>query len=140
MINKLWIAMVIGCMLLAEIAQADDVDAAIASICDFTKANDRANLRKRLDVERMDLRRLHDHINCRPTFEFEGGSLLRSAIAHGASDTAIFIAAKIGKSGVMKTDPEGLTTLQWAERQAEDSDEARQRIEPVIELLKTKLQ
>lgn len=119
---------------------ADEVDAAIASICDFTKANDRANLRKRLDAERMDLRRLHDHINCRPTFEFEGGSLLRSAIAHGASDTAIFIAAKIGKSGVMKTDPEGLTTLQWAERQAEDSDEARQRIEPVIELLKTKLQ
>lgn len=109
-------------------AAADDMTRVLASVCEYTKANDRSNLRKRLDSAGIDLRHTYDGIAC------NNMSLLRTAAVEGAVDTATFIATKVGKNAINKPEADGKTVLEWAEGQVASNP----KIQPVLELLKSK--
>lgn len=138
---------VISCALAAILAlplsafAADEMARVIASVCDYTKANDRGNLRKKLDDAGLDLRKVYEGISCPAAGAFEGGSLLRLAAAFGSVDAATFIAAKIGKNGLNKPERDGKTVIAWAEAKAASGDATtKELMQPVVDLLKSKAQ
>lgn len=116
-------------------AGADDMARVLASVCEYTKANDRGNLRKKLDGAGLDLRRVYDGIVC------PGGSLLRVAVSAGSVDAATFIATKVGKVGLNKAESDGKTVIAWAEEQIAGADaNGKALMQPVLDMLKAKAQ
>ena len=120
---------------------ADDMARVVASVCDYTKANDRGNLRKKLDGAGLDLRKVYEGISCPAAGAFEGGSLLRLAATFGSVDAATFIAAKLGKNGLNKPESDGKTVITWAEAKVAAGDAStKELMQPVVDLLKSKAQ
>ncbi|MBI2381721.1 MAG: DUF3718 domain-containing protein [Gammaproteobacteria bacterium] len=117
-------------------AAADDMGRVLASVCEYTKANDRGNLRKKLDGAGLDLRRVYDAIVC------PGGmSLLRVATEAGAVDAATFIATKVGKNALGKAEKDGKSPVAWAEEKVAAADaNGKALMQPVLDMLKAKSQ
>lgn len=131
----------VSVMALPASAFADDMARVIASVCDCTKANDRSNLRKKLDGAGLDLRHVYEAIVCPGSGNFEGGSLLRLATISGSVDAATFIATKIGKNGVTKPEKDGKNVIEWADAKSASADaNTKQLMQPVIDMLKSKAQ
>lgn len=136
----------IACALAAAVAMpasafADDMARVIASVCDYTKANDRGNLRKKLDGAGLELRNVYGSISCPASGNFEGGSLLRLATAYGAVDAATFIATKVGKNTIAKPEQDGKTVIAWAEAKIASGDAgSKELMQPVLDMLKSKAQ
>jgi hypothetical protein len=63
----------------------------VQSICDYTKANNRSKIRKKLKQARLKLRKVY------PTIKCEGQSLHAYAIANNASEVVKFIETKVKK-------------------------------------------
>lgn len=133
--NKPFIASLL-LLALCGIAQADeDFDRAVSSLCDYTKANDRAGLRRKLDDAGIELRRVYDDIRCG-----SDGSLLRVAASNGAVDAATIIVTKAGKRALTEPEKDGMTSLQWAQKKHDSGDATTKgKIKPVLDLLQSKL-
>jgi len=101
-------------------AQADDMDRLVQSLCEYTKANDRTNLRKKLKATDMQLRRVYGGMVCGAEGSFNGGTLLRVAITFGATDAAEFIVSQVGADTVKAPEHDGKSVLQWGEEQSSD--------------------
>lgn len=100
-------------LLLSTSARADDdTDRLLVSICEYTKANDRSNLRKKIKAADLQLRRIYGGIIC------DGQSLLRLAVASNANEAAEFIVSQIGKDALSAAEKDGKSVLQWTEAQA----------------------
>ncbi|MBI2381393.1 MAG: DUF3718 domain-containing protein [Gammaproteobacteria bacterium] len=120
---------------------ADDLSRVAATLCEYAKSNDRSGLRKKLDAADLDLRRVYDGIVCAGDGKFEGGSLLRAATAHGAMDSATFIATKIGKNGLNKAEKDGMTIVQWTEKKIGGGDAAtKASLQPLLDMYKSEPQ
>jgi hypothetical protein len=115
----------------AGVAHADDdMDRAISSVCDYTKANDRSALRRKLEENHLELRHVYDDIRCGKA------SLLRVAAEAGALDTATLIVTKVGKHALSDAEGDGQTTLQWTQKRFDSADAAtKARIKPVLDLM-----
>ena len=111
-------------------AQADDMDRLVQSLCEYTKANDRTNLRKKLKATDMQLRRVYGGMVCGADGSFNGGTLLRVAITFGAADAAEFIVSQVGADTVKTPEQDGKSVLQWGEEQS--SDPAKKAVVDVI--------
>jgi len=133
--KRLFACVLAAAVVLPASAFADDMGRVIASVCDYTKANDRSNLRKKLDGAGLDLRHVYDAIVCPAGDGFEGGSLLRLAAAFGSVDAATFIATKIGKNAITKPEKDGMSALDWAQKKADGGDA---KVAPVLTMLKEK--
>jgi len=111
----------------------DDMDRAISSVCDYTKANDRSALRRKLEESHLELRHVYDDIRCGKS------SLLRTAAEAGAVDTATLILTKVGKHALSDAEADGQSTLQWAQKRFDGADAAgKARLKPVLDLMLSK--
>lgn len=90
-------------------AQAAGGDQLVASICDYVKSNDKKRLRKKLKESRVKLRNVYSDVSC------DGSSLLRTAMTNNADKVGSFIAKRLSKKELTKTEADGLTVLAWAE-------------------------
>lgn len=131
--NRLLFSLLSVCLL--GLAQADDdFDRAVSSVCEYTKANDRAGLRRKLDDSGIELRRTYEDIRC------GNDSLLRVAAGNGAVDAATIIITKAGKRALTEPEKDGLTSVQWAQKKHDAGDAATKgKIKPVLELMQSKL-
>ena len=112
-------------------AQADDLDRLVQSLCDYTKANDRANLRKKLKSADVQLRRVYGGVTCGADGAFPGGSLLRVTVAYGAADAAEFIVSQVGADTIKAPEQDGKSVVQWGEQFNGDASK-----KAVVDLLK----
>ncbi|NQD37208.1 DUF3718 domain-containing protein [Permianibacter sp. IMCC34836] len=113
-------------------AADDDYARLAATLCDFARANDRTLFRKKIKDADLQLRRVYGGILCGKEGAFNGGSLLRTAIAFNATDVTDFILSQVGNAAVSAPEHDGKTILQWTEEQAA-SDPAKK---PFIDMLK----
>jgi hypothetical protein len=100
------------------LAADDDYTRLAATLCDFAKANDRTLFRKKLKDADLQLRRIYGGILCAKDGTFNGGSLLRTAIASNATDVADFILSQVGVSATSSPEHDGKTIVQWTEEVA----------------------
>lgn len=113
----------------------DDFDRAVDSLCDYTRANDRAGLRRKLDDSGIELRRVYEEIRCGGE-----GSLLRVAAGNGALDAATIIITKAGRKSLTEPEKDGMTSVQWAQKKLDSADAGgKAKIKPVLELMQSKL-
>ena len=134
---KLWSVVVSSVLLVfaATTARADDEMLRLAtSLCDYAKGNDRTMLRKKVKDANLSLRRIHGGILCAKDDKFSGGTLLRTAFAHNASESLEFIVSQVGSAGVSTPEHDGKTALQFAEEMAAaDASKA-----PLLAIIKEK--
>lgn len=128
------------CLFLAALCAAnaawadEDQDRAISSICEYTKANDRSALRRKLDENRIELRHSYEDIRCGKL------SLLRTATLAGAVEAATLIVTKVGRRAVADAEDDGQTAIQWAQKRYDTADAAsKSKIKPVLDLMHSKL-
>ncbi len=100
------------------LAADDDYVRLASNLCDYTKANDRSLMRKKLKEADLQLRRVYGGILCAKDDKFSGGTLLRTAVAHGATDAADFILSQVGGAATKNPEHDGKTIVQWTEEQA----------------------
>lgn len=103
-------------------AQADDLDRLVQSLCDYTKANDRTNLRKKLKSADVQLRRVYNGVVCGADGEFPGGSLLRVTVVYGAADAAEFIVSQVGADTAKSPEADGKSVVQWGQQYSSDAN------------------
>lgn len=133
--KKLTLCLTLAAIFAANAAWAEeDLDRAVSSICEYTKANDRASLRRKLDENRIELRHSYEDIRCAKQ------SLLRTAAAAGAVDSATLIVTKVGRRAVAEAEEDGQTALQWTQKRYDSADAAgKTKIKPVLDLMHAKL-
>lgn len=90
----------------------DDTDRLLVSICEYTKGNDRSNLRKKIKAADLQMRRIYGGIVC------DGQSLLRYAVNNNANEAAEFIVSQIGKDALNTPEKDGKSVVQWTQGQA----------------------
>lgn len=90
----------------------DEMDRLLVSICEFTKGNDRSNLRKKIKSADLQLRRIYGGIVC------DGQSLLRFAVNNNANEAAEFIVSQIGKDALSTPEKDGKSIMQFTEAAA----------------------
>ena len=83
------LTIMLTCMLIGQPAKAYFDDRLVQSLCEYTKANDRSRIRKRLKQARLKFRKVY------PTIQCEGMSMLDYAIANNAEDVIKFIETQI---------------------------------------------
>lgn len=120
---------------LSSVSVADDEMLRLAtSLCEYAKGNDRTMLRKKLKDANLNLRQVHGGILCAKDDKYAGGTLLRSAFAHGSTEAIEFILSQIGSAGVTAAEHDGKTILQYAE-EAAAADPSKA---PLLALIKEK--
>lgn len=113
-------------------AADDEYTRLAATLCDYAKANDRTLFRKKLKDADLQLRRVYGGISCGKDGSFNGGSLLRAAIASNATDVAEFILSQVGTAATSSPEHDGKTIVQWTE-EAAAADASKK---PFVDLLK----
>lgn len=103
------LAAVIGFSVVSVPMKAVAADPLVASICDYTKANDKNRLRKKLKESRVKLRQIYSSISC------DGSSLLRAAYASNANDAGEFVAKRLSVNELSVPEADGMTIEAWAE-------------------------
>ncbi|MBW8192315.1 DUF3718 domain-containing protein [Neiella marina] len=89
-------------------ANANSVEQALTSVCEYTAQNDKSRVRKALKNASLRLRDIY------VGFECNGLSLLRFAMSKNADDTGEFIAKKLSKKILSAPEKDGQTILDWA--------------------------
>ncbi|MBV1775783.1 DUF3718 domain-containing protein [Burkholderiaceae bacterium DAT-1] len=126
-------AILVSTITLPALADDDD-EHVITKICQYTQANDRSGLRRTLEEDGVDLRRIYDGIKCGAN-----GSLLRTAAVNGAVDAATLIATKAGKPSFTKAEGDGMNAIQWIQKKHDGGDAAlKAKIKPVLDMLMSK--
>ena len=80
---------IVGSVSFTAPAKADDLYVLATSLCEYTKANDRNEIRKRLKKSRVKLRNVYDAIEC------NGKSLYQFAEANNATDVMAYYKKKV---------------------------------------------
>lgn len=96
----------------------DDLVRLATALCDYTKANDRSMLRKKLKDANLNLRRIYGGLLCAKDDVYAGGTLLRTAVAHNAGDSMEFILSQVGSSATSTPEHDGRTIIEWTEEAA----------------------
>ena len=95
--------------------QGADLNLLAQTLCDLAKNNGRSKMRKKLKSAKLKLRSVYTGITCAADEKFEGGSLLRMATAHGAIDSATFLATKAGKGAMAFAEHDGKNIIEWTQ-------------------------
>ena len=124
------------CVVLACAGLATPVNAAdeemtrlVTALCDFTKANDRSNLRKKLTQAHIRLRQIYGGFYC------EGVSLYRLAVKYNANEAAEYIAGQLGAAGLSVPERDGKTCVDWVKEQVA-ADASKQQFLDIINAAK----
>ena len=80
---------IVGSVSFTTPAKADDLYVLATSLCEYTKANDRNEIRKRLKKSRVKLRNVYDAIEC------NGQKLYQFAEANNATDVMAYYKKKV---------------------------------------------
>ncbi len=133
---KYWLVMFFSLLFLisSEPAKADDMGRLVNSLCDFTKSNNRSQMRKKLKQAKIKLKRVYGGITCGATDGFSGGSLLRVATFFGSLDAAKYLVSQIGSGGVQAAESDGSTILAWTEALAASDPSKAANLAAFIEL------
>ena len=83
--------LIAGLTITAPVKATTDLLVLATSLCEYTKANDRNEIRKRLKKSGIKLRRIYDDIQC------DGKSLYEFAQANEASDVMAYYEKKVKK-------------------------------------------
>ena len=95
--------------------KAGDYNLLALTLCDLAKNNGRSKMRKKLKAAKVKLRKVYTGITCAADDKFNGGSLLRMATAHGAMDSANFLATKAGKDAMSFAEHDGKNIIEWTQ-------------------------
>jgi hypothetical protein len=110
-IVKTSIAIATAYLLFAGNAQAD-VNDALQNICTIVKADDKAELRKKMKRVQSDYRlKIKDYytgVSC------GGNSLIRTAMLNNAIETGILMVKKMPRGDLTAPEKDGKTVLAWA--------------------------
>lgn len=112
----------------------DEVDRVASSVCEYIKLDDRSSMRRKLEDAGIDLRRTYDDMRCgRKT-------PLRLAVESGALESATFLVSKVGKHAITDTGADGMSALQWGQKQLSVADAAtKSKLAPIVTMMQSKL-
>jgi hypothetical protein len=116
--------------------QGADLDLLAQTLCDLAKNNGRSKMRKKLKAAKLRLRSIYTGITCAGDDKFTGGSLLRMATAHGAIDSANFLATKAGKAALAYAEHDGKNIIEWTQSMIDSGDADKQEF---LELYQSKI-
>lgn len=92
-----------------------DVDTALLNICAIVKADDKSELRRKINkvqsYYRLKLQDYYDGVTC------DGDSLIRTAVKANAVKTGTLLVKKMPKSQLNKPESDGKTLLNWIDEQ-----------------------
>lgn len=106
-------------------AADEEMTRLVTALCDFTKENDRSNLRKKLTQAHIRLRQIYGGFYC------EGLSLYRLAVKYNANEAAEYIAGQLGAEGLSVPERDGKTCVDWVKEQIA-ADASKQQFLDII--------
>lgn len=89
---------------------AIDTNQLIMNVCTAVAANDKTRLRQKLRSASIRLRDIYSGVRC------NGETLLRFAMLNNAADAGSFVVGRLPVSDLTQAEFDGLTILQWADK------------------------